>query len=398
MNEIGNLRATDGLFRGSGGRGSLIVISAINIFKGGSLTIAREFLAHLDGAISKADASIVVFCHSKQLYDGLNSRNVVWIEKPWSRKNWLCRLFYEYIWFWFWSRDKDVDCWVSLHDITPNVKAKRRYVYCHNPAAFYTGKTVWRYEPSFELFRLFYAFLYQINIHKNDGVILQQGWLRNAFLKKYGLHLSKVIVALPETKLIALQKVGVEVSGRSLTTVIFPAVPRPFKNIEVLLRAMALLSDYPITLVVTITGTENKYARDMRARAGSSKNVEFAGYLDQTKLSLLYDHAHAMVFPSKLETWGLPMTEFKSLGRPIIAAALPYAYETLSGYSNGYFFPPDDHVQLAALLRNLCENSLPAPPRLAKVSYDEPIARNWGELLEWMNLKPAGGRSSHDSF
>lgn len=366
----------------------MVVVSAINLFQGGTLTIARDFLKELCAARPRSaePLQIVVFCHAKELYAGMGLNGVEFCEKPLSRKSYLIRLFYEYVWFWFWSRNKDVDYWISLHDITPNVKAKHRYVYCHNPALFYSGKPLWKYEPSFELFRLFYKYLYRCNIHKNDGVIVQQEWLRKAFCIKFGLNRSKVIVALPETK---PDMVGTELgcqSGSEPKIIIYPAIPRPFKNFEVLIEAMALMEPQTIKLVLTINGNENRYAREMRARCQHLQNIELAGYLNQAEILRLYQRADGMVFPSKLETWGLPLSEFKQFQKPIFAADLPYARETVGSYSKAVFFDPDNPVELAQQLRKFAEGNFVERNPSPAMEYKPPFAKNWGELIELLGL------------
>ena len=367
---------------------ALIVVSAINIFKGGSLTIAREFLKELDDAGSSSDShsNIIVFCHARDLYNDLQLKRTRFIEKPWSRKNWMMRLLYEYVWFWFWSWRKNVDAWISLHDITPNVNAKRQYVYCHNPAPFYSGGTVWRHEPSFELFRRFYKYLYKINIYKNEGVIVQQQWIRAEFISRYKIKPGKVIVALPERKSGQISSKCYQRDRKRPFLIIYPAIPRPFKNFEVLLDAMVLLRPFAIELIVTIDGRENRYARKLYERYKCLENVEFSGYMHHGEIMQLYAKADAMIFPSKLETWGLPMSEFKCFGKPIIAADLPYAHETLFDYAHKYYFEPSDHVRLAASIKALCDGNLPPQPRPETLEYEWPIARNWRELLGIMAL------------
>jgi len=366
----------------------LVVVSAINIFQRGGLTIVREFLSELCAARPRSaePLHIVVFCHAKELYAGLGLNGVEFYEKPLSRKNYLIRLFYEYVWFWFWSRNKDVDYWISMHDITPNVKAKHRYVYCHNPAPFYSGKPLWKREPSFELFRLFYQYFYRFNIHKNDGVIVQQGWLRKAFCEKFGLNPSKVIVALPENK---PGIIGAELdcqAGSGSKIIIYPAISRPYKNFEVLLDAMALMKPYGIKLVLTINGNENRYAREVRTRCQQLKNVELAGFLNQADFLQLYQRADGLVFPSKLETWGLPMSEFKRFQKPIFAADLPYARETVGNYRKVVFFHPDDPVELAQHLKNFVKGGFAERNPSPAMEYEPPFAKNWREFIKLIGL------------
>ena len=56
----------------------------------------------------------------------------------------------------------------------------------------------------------------------------------------------------------------------------------------------------------------------------------------------MYKSCDALVFPSYIETYGLPLIEAASLGVPIIAADLPYAREVLEGYDGVTFVSHDD--------------------------------------------------------
>ncbi len=339
-----------------------IVVSAINIFTAGPLTIARDFLSAVGDSprFCNGEYRLIFFCHSAKAYadildaiaaSGANS-SVEVIEKPLSRKNWVFRIYYEYIYFWLWSLRNPVDTWLSLHDMTPNVRARRRIVYCQNAAPFYEGSSakIWR-EPRFEIFRRFYSLLYRINLHKNQYVIVQQQWLRQAFVARFGCDPQKVIVANPNRILADVPKNTAARVKSSETLLVYAAFPRFFKNFEVLLDAMRLLIDLPVRLVLTVNGTENKYAAGLLTQYGNLSNVQFGGYLSFQQMNDLYAAADALVFPSTLESWGLPLSEFRAYQKPIFAADLPYAKEVLSGYAHARFFDPHDSQALADSLR-----------------------------------------------
>ena len=55
----------------------------------------------------------------------------------------------------------------------------------------------------------------------------------------------------------------------------------------------------------------------------------------------MYRQCDALVFPSYIETFGLPLLEAALVGMPIIAADLPYAHEVLDGYEGVKFVPYD---------------------------------------------------------
>lgn len=367
-----------------------IVLSGINLFSAGPLTIGREFLqAVVASPLETADeCPVVFFCHRASLYEDIVTGTPVrLVEKPLSRKSWLFRLFYEYVYFYWWSRRQPVHAWISLHDMTPNVRAEKRVVYCHNPSPFYRGPWAWTVDPRFQLFRLFYSWLYRINLKKNEHVIVQQQWIRDVFVREYGCRPDRVIVATPTSAPARVQRargpIRREPAGPA--TIVYPAFPRSFKNLEVILEAMRRLVDVPLELVLTTNGAENRYAASLRKRYGHLPSVKWAGFLEHVKIRELYSSVDAMVFPSKLETWGLPLSEFRGFNKPIFAADLPYAKETLSGYEHACFFDPDDAAALAVVLREfVLRGAFPATP--VRVEITPPFARNWEELLARIGL------------
>ena len=103
-------------------------------------------------------------------------------------------------------------------------------------------------------------------------------------------------------------------------------------------------------VIFTIKGDENKYARWLWNKYKHLKSLEWKGVLQpkenyqtfkKNKLSFIY---------IKIETWGLPITEAKSLNIPIIVSNLPYAKETVGNYGKVNFIDPDNPVKLADLM------------------------------------------------
>ncbi|MCM4165942.1 MULTISPECIES: glycosyltransferase, partial [unclassified Arenibacter] len=90
-----------------------------------------------------------------------------------------------------------------------------------------------------------------------------------------------------------------------------------------------------------------------------------------------------LVFPSKLESWGLPITEFKSFNKPIFLSNLSYAKETLGDYNKGYFFNPNSHIELSILLKQLIDNELPKIDN-PKIEISEPFIIGWTNLVNYI--------------
>jgi len=359
-----------------------VVVSSTNLFLGGPLTVGRELGAALRASepFARGELRVIVFCHRRDLYADIPVHpNLEWIEKPHVRSNWFIRLFYEYIWFRWWSRRRQIDLWISAQDLTPNVRAKHRVVYCHNAAPFYKGRRQWLLDPRFEIFRLLYGFFYRLNLGKNDLVIVQQQWMRDELARRYGRAKETIIVAHP---VLATDDVPPQPPRipRTPLRILYPVLPRSAKNHEILIAAMRELRDLPIELTLTFSGHETRYARKIRRMAEGLDNIRFTGFLTRSDLEREYQRADALVFPSKLESWGLPLSEFRRSGKPIFAADLPYAHEALGGYPRSVFFDPDSAVELSRLLQECWEGGH-VPNETPPVMVDQPFAESWSSLV-----------------
>jgi len=81
------------------------------------------------------------------------------------------------------------------------------------------------------------------------------------------------------------------------------------------------------------------------------------------ELLAYYKSATALLFPSVLESFGLPLIEAAAFGTPVFAADLPYAHEVLDGYGNVSFADPGVPEQWADLLRRAADCKPAAPLR-----------------------------------
>jgi glycosyltransferase involved in cell wall biosynthesis len=100
----------------------------------------------------------------------------------------------------------------------------------------------------------------------------------------------------------------------------------------------------------------------------------------------LYTESDCLLFPSKLETWGLPITEFKTTGKLILAAELPYAHETVGTYQNVSFFDVNSPEALADLMMlTIKKEMIPVGNQAAEVP--DPFAANWEELFNLLLAK-----------
>ena len=109
-----------------------IVVSAVNIRKGGTLTILRGCLQYLSTQTNRY--RIVALVHRRELCD---YEGIEYIEMPNIIKGWSRRLWCEYVTMHRISKQlAPVYLWLSLHDTTPRVCAEHRAVYCQTSFPF----------------------------------------------------------------------------------------------------------------------------------------------------------------------------------------------------------------------------------------------------------------------
>lgn len=169
-----------------------LVVSAVSLTEGGTLTVLRECLRVAAGDLG-SEWDIVALVHDQKLID---LPMVQFIEFPMAKRSWLRRLYYELHMFNSLSKQLNADLWLSLHDITPNIRARRQAVYCHNPSPFY--RLTLReslLDPIFFVHNKLYSYIYKLNIQRNYHVVVQQRWMRKEFVQRYGVR--SVVVAHP---------------------------------------------------------------------------------------------------------------------------------------------------------------------------------------------------------
>lgn len=313
-----------------------IVVSGVNLRKGGTLIIMRGCLEYLSRMTDQY--RVVALVHRRELcdYPGID-----YIELPWCIRSWAHRLWAEYVTMHRISREiaaedgRRVWLWLSMHDTTPRVEAEHQEVYCHTAFPFMKWRLRdFRMDWKIPLFAMFTRWAYRINVHRNDCLIVQQHWFAESMSRMLGVPIGKFRVIPPEQPLLTAERDRLAEVKPDESVFMYASTADCHKNFETLCEAAELLEKELGTgrfrVVLTISGTENRYARWLYGKWGDVKSIEFRGLMNRETLFENYRKAGTLVFPSRVETWGLPMSEYMTVnpdGR-ILAADLPYAHET----------------------------------------------------------------------
>jgi len=164
--------------------------------------------------------------------------------------------------------------------------------------------------------------------------------------------------------------------------ILFVGTIEPRKNLENLIRAVALLKNKKKfsgkLIVVGMPGWMGEGVAEMIERLGLRKGVVFLGYLKDTMLRYLYNLAEVFVFPSYYEGFGFPPLEALLAGTPVVTSCNSSLSEVVGAVSGGEsavtLVDAWDVSELALVLRELlCD----LPPVSATVRERVRRSYNW---------------------
>jgi glycosyltransferase involved in cell wall biosynthesis len=121
------------------------------------------------------------------------------------------------------------------------------------------------------------------------------------------------------------------------------------KRFHLLIEMMQHLPEFSLCLAGFNDNAYGEKCRNIASRPSLSKRIHFAGPVDEKLKWQLYTNSEALVFPSELEGFGLPVLEAMAMGKPVFISqdgALP---ETGGEHAN--YFTSLDPEDMAGQIR-----------------------------------------------
>lgn len=317
---------------------------------GGALTILNQYYY---AALKDKENQWIFVISTPSLEE---NENVKVLNFPWVKKSWFHRLYFDKFISHKLVEKHRVDEILSLQNVViPKVKVKQT-LYLHQSLPFIEKKYGLTENTKFWVYQNIISKMIFQSIRKADKVIVQTEWFMNVVIEKVNVKKDKFILKKPDLN-IEIKKLYEpdENNGKSF---FYPAGASIYKNHEVIVQAckkLKIKNTKNYKVFFTLKGDENKCIRKLRDLViNENLPIEFIGSVDIDTVYEYYSKS-ILIFPSYIETFGLPMLEAKMHKSPILASNCAFSHEILDGYMNVYYFNPHDSDELMLLMNKVGE-------------------------------------------
>ncbi len=335
---------------------------------GGTEIYARRLVAELARELPE----VVVFCGAEaaaELPDPSWPANVRVVRAPVRAAIKPLRLLFELLWLPLAARRARVELVHSLGTTAPlwgpiRVTTVHDLIYEHFPGAFPAAA------------RLGLQLVVPAGARRSRRVQVSSSYTKGDVVEHFGLDPGKVDVVplglgmrdvpdpAPEADLRARLELG------TVPVLLTVNAALPHKNLERLLRALALV-DGPALALVGHAGRDTERLRALAGELGIAGRVRLTGWLSDEDLEGLYRLAAGFVYPSLHEGFGMPVLEAMRRGTPVACADATSLPEVVGDAA--LLFDPLSVEAIAAAMREL----LAGRPELVAKGRERAASFGW---------------------
>ena len=314
-----------------------IFVIATTLQAGGGITIYKQFLSHLPKYIGQNKYWIFI----NPVLPKVAIEGVTYISFPLQSK--LKRILFEgkLLQNEIVKLGAKPDVVVSLQNSGyKKIGGSKQIVYFHQSLPLYPGA----YNPFKCTERMLFNYkhifprIVKRTWVKNTQFVVQTPIVKKRFVSYFNVPTENVRVCFPDVEKVDVTQRKTYNWEDNKKHFIFVGDDSKYRNGCTLAKAMGILSKQnpalaaDIKIHVTSSAEKAPIMYNEVVKNGVDKNFVFEGIIKHDNLLSYYKSAAALVFPSSIETVGLPLLEAAAFGLPVLAADVDYAYEVLNGY------------------------------------------------------------------
>ncbi|MFD1926924.1 glycosyltransferase [Sporosarcina siberiensis] len=332
-----------------------ILVINVPANSGGALSVLNDFYNQVLNYEDKTVNWIFVIS-TPQLKE---NNNIKVLNFPWVKKSWGHRFYFDSMIAPILVKKYNVDKVFSLQNVNiPRISCEQ-ILYVHQSLPFVDYKFNFKENKLLWMYQNVIGKRIISSIKKADKVIVQTEWMKNACIEKAQVKENKFQVISPEFNL--YPKSFYKNIGESRNTFFYPANEMEYKNHLIIIKACIELKRHSVLdykVLLTLNGNENEHISNLKKQVLKEQlPIHFIGSMTREEVFEMYTKS-ILLFPSYVETFGLPLLEAKLHNGVIFASDCPFSQEILKGYKNAYFFNPFNGEQLGDLMKEMLNNNM----------------------------------------
>ncbi|HDX9579060.1 TPA: glycosyltransferase [Bacillus pseudomycoides] len=277
--------------------------------------------------------------------------NIKVLQFPWIKKSWGHRFYFDQVIAPELVKKYKVDKIFSLQNVTIPRTNCNQVLYVHQSLPFVDYKFSIKENKLLWIYQNIIGRNIINSIKKAQHVIVQTQWMKKACIQKAQIQDNKIEVISPTIN-VAIKNYF-EPNEKSLSTFFYPAGHSVYKNHKIIVAAcqrLKTLTNIDYEIIFTLDGNEDQHTLDLYRQIKEEQlPIRFEGSKTREEVFELYTKS-ILLFPSYIETFGMPMLEARMHKGIIIAADTPFAKEVLEGYENAKFFKEFNSRELSLLM------------------------------------------------
>ncbi|MGL5052007.1 MAG: glycosyltransferase [Cetobacterium sp.] len=327
-----------------------VVINNPAAKSGGALTILKEFLDKI--STLKCNRNFVVFVALDELKKYESDKIKIILLQSGGFKD---RILWDNFGLKSFLKKENINpnLFISIQNTGVNIDSKiPQIVYYHQPLSIVDLKwsVLKKSERLYWMYKNIYTLFIKQHLNKVKKVIVQTEWVKDQFSNKFNYPKKNILLIKPKIKKIDLD--SIKTIHKDKFRIFYPATPLIYKNHKVVIEALGLLKKEnselikKVECIFTFSKGENLELDSLIEKLKLEDTVKLIGKIDYEKVLEYYKSSDLLVFPSYLETFGLPLAEAQQFNLDILAADLPYSREVIEDYSKVEFFDMNSIEQL----------------------------------------------------
>lgn len=234
----------------------------------------------------------------------------------------------------------------------------------------------------------FYRYVYPLYVKlflgKRTYVAVQTETIKRRFARRYHFPEERIGVFFPETAKIDADSIVPYQYGSGTYNFVYPSIKGVYKEHITIVHAMERLCSQDselarrIRIHFTLEKGNNGDLIHYLCQHHLEENFVFHGFIPHDQVLSMVKSADALLFPSMIETLGLPLLEAASLGVPVIANDMEYVREVLNGYDGLKAVKVHDYDAWSSMMVSCCEERQRFP------YYQVEDNNSWKRLFDYI--------------